>query len=77
MDDIIKVRRIIKSSSLRIDKLKKYIGEEAEVTIHFRSKKYIATMPAAGILKKYARQGQLRREENAWISAAKDKHDNR
>lgn len=77
MDEIIKVHRTIKSDSLKIDKLKKYIGRKAEVTIHIQSDEALNNMPAAGTLKKFANNEKKRKEKDAWLLAIKDKHDHR
>lgn len=77
MDEVIKVSRVIKSESLKIDRLKKYIGKLVEVTIHIHPCGIEHKMPAAGILKNRGKKKAGVSEKEAWGAAMKEKYDYR
>lgn len=69
MDNVIKVNRKIMSGAIRIEKLKKYIGKTAEITIHIKNDDEEKGNSAAGFLKKYANSSLGRLENDAWSMA--------
>jgi len=74
MENTIIIHRKIKSETLRIEKLKKYIGRNAEVVIHIEEENETNKNSAAGFLHRYAETTAVAKEKLAWEMAVKTKH---
>ena len=81
--NVIKIKKRITSSTLKIKELNSFIGQEVEIIIkqektpHNRKKEpTIASGKASGILQKYKNANLLDKEKDAWIQAIKEKHGN-
>lgn len=72
----IKIHRKISSPQLRISQLKEFIGKNVEITISETSIKKQAQLKAAGILSDFSNKSKLSNEKQAWIIAARKKHEN-
>jgi hypothetical protein len=72
----IKIHRKISSPQLRISQLKEFIGKNVEITISETSIKKQAQLKAVGILSAFSNKSKLSNEKQAWIIAARKKHEN-
>lgn len=74
---IIKVRRKISSSQLRISELKEFIGKHVEITIEEKTpRKKSNSKTAAGILSNFRNNDKINLEKQAWSIIAQEKYEN-
>jgi len=75
---IIKIKRKISSSQLRIAELKEFLGKHVEITVKegASSKKEPSGKPDAGILFRFRNKEKMNLEKEAWNITVNEKHGN-
>ena len=76
--EIIKVKRKITSSQIRISELKRFIGKQVEITVieKISGKKKNVQNTAAGFLEQFKNINLIYKEKEAWDLAVNEKHGN-
>ena len=75
---IIKIKRKISSSQIRIAELKEFLGKYVEITVKESTpaQKIPSEKPAAGILSRFSNKEKMNLEKEAWNIAVNEKHGN-